>query len=39
VGFEKWMRIGVEVVCINWMRWKKKNIKRKIKVNIILKIV
>ncbi|GAB6027572.1 hypothetical protein CHUAL_001811 [Chamberlinius hualienensis] len=39
VGFATWMAIGVAVVCLPYLRWKRPDLHRPIKVNLIFPII
>ncbi|KAL1491844.1 hypothetical protein ABEB36_012379 [Hypothenemus hampei] len=34
VGFTTWLSIGVSVLCLPWLRWKRPELERPIKVNL-----
>ncbi|KAH1009775.1 hypothetical protein HUJ04_002083 [Dendroctonus ponderosae] len=34
VGFATWLSIGVSVLCLPWLRWKRPDLERPIKVNL-----
>ncbi|KAL1137673.1 hypothetical protein AAG570_009369 [Ranatra chinensis] len=35
VGFATWLSIGVSVLCLPWLRWKRPDLARPIRVNLI----
>ncbi|KAF7279888.1 large neutral amino acids transporter small subunit 1 [Rhynchophorus ferrugineus] len=39
VGFATWLSIGVAVLCLPWLRWKRPDLERPIKVNLIWPII
>ncbi|KAL3270368.1 hypothetical protein HHI36_009414 [Cryptolaemus montrouzieri] len=39
VGFSTWLSIGVSVLCVPWLRWKRPDLERPIKVNLIWPIL
>ncbi|XP_044755670.1 large neutral amino acids transporter small subunit 1 isoform X3 [Coccinella septempunctata] len=39
VGFSTWLSIGVSVLCVPWLRWKRPDLERPIKVHLIWPIL
>lgn len=39
VGFATWLAVGVAVVCLPYLRWKKPDLSRPIKVNMIFPVI
>ncbi|PRD20433.1 UNVERIFIED_CONTAM: Slc7a7 [Trichonephila clavipes] len=39
VGFDTWLAIGLAVVCLPYLRWKKPDLARPIKVNLFFPII
>ncbi|KAK9881739.1 hypothetical protein WA026_017261 [Henosepilachna vigintioctopunctata] len=39
VGFSTWLSIGVSVLCVPWLRWKRPDLERPIKVSLLCPIL